>query len=77
MGCGSGILALSACKLWNNAEALGADIDGEAVAVTLQNAKDNDLAERVHAVESNGYSNQQIAARAPLNLFLPIFWLVR
>lgn len=68
MGCGSGILALSACKLWNNAEALGADIDGEAVAVTLQNAKDNDLAERVHAVESNGYSNQQIAARAPFEL---------
>lgn len=68
MGCGSGILALSACKLWNDAQALGADIDGEAVAVTLQNAKDNDLSERVHAVESNGYSNPQIVARAPFEL---------
>lgn len=68
MGCGSGILALSACKLWKNAQALGADIDGEAVTVTLQNAKDNDLSERVHAVESNGYSNPQIVARAPFEL---------
>lgn len=68
MGCGSGILALSACKLWKNAIALGADIDGEAVAVTLQNAADNNLAQQVHAVESNGFDNVQIIKKAPFQL---------
>ena len=68
MGCGSGILALSACSLWKNAKALGVDIDDEAVAVTLQNAADNELSEKVHAVQSNGYSNPQIAQHAPFQL---------
>lgn len=68
MGCGSGILALSACKLWSTAQALGADIDGEAVTVTLQNAADNQLADRVHAVQSDGYTNVQIGKRAPYQL---------
>jgi len=68
MGCGSGILALSACKLWKNAQALGADIDGEAVAVTLKNAADNKLHGQVHAVESNGFNNRQIVGRAPYQL---------
>lgn len=68
MGCGSGILALAACRLWPTTRALGADIDGEAVAVTLQNAADNGLDDRVHAVQSDGYANPQIAARAPYEL---------
>ncbi len=68
MGCGSGILALAACRLWPQAQALGADIDAEAVTVTLQNAADNGLSDRVHAVQSNGYSNPQINKRAPYGL---------
>lgn len=43
MGCGSGILALAALKLWPEAAAVAADIDREAVIVTLQNAADNGL----------------------------------
>lgn len=68
MGCGSGILALSACKLWESAQALGVDIDGEAVAVTLKNAVDNKLDDRVHAIESNGFDNRLIVNRAPFQL---------
>ena len=47
---------------------MGADIDGEAVAVTLKNAADNGLDKQVHAVESNGFNNRQIANRAPFEL---------
>ncbi len=68
MGCGSGILALSACKLWESAQALGVDIDGEAVAVTLKNAADNKLDTQVHAIESNGFNNHLIDKRAPFQL---------
>lgn len=68
MGCGSGILALSACRLWPEARALGADIDAEAVTVTLQNAADNGLEQRIHAVQSDGYANLQISKRMPYEL---------
>ena len=70
MGCGSGILALAACRLWSQAKALGADIDDEAVAVTLHNAAENELSERIHAVQSNGFDNSQIFARSPYQLIL-------
>lgn len=68
MGCGSGILALAACRLWPKARALGADIDDEAVAVTLQNAADNNLSDRVHAVQSCGFVHPQIGSRVPYRL---------
>ncbi len=68
MGCGSGILALSACKLWNKAKALGVDIDGEAVAVTLKNATDNNLDKQVHAIQSDGFNSPQITKKSPYQL---------
>ena len=70
MGCGSGILALAACRLWPQSKALCVDIDDEAVAVTLQNAADNNLGERIHAVQSNGFANYHIAENSPYQLIL-------
>ncbi len=68
MGCGSGILALGACKIWKNAKALCADIDDEAVVVAAANAKDNGLEKQTHTLQSNGFSNEKIAESAPYQL---------
>ena len=68
MGCGSGILALSALKLWQNAAATAADIDEEAVIVTLQNAADNNLGHRITAAAGDGYANDKVLQNAPYDL---------
>ena len=68
MGCGSGILALSALKLWKNASAVAADIDEEAVIVALQNAADNNLSERFNAAAGDGYRNALVLQNAPYGL---------
>lgn len=67
MGCGSGILAIAAAKLWH-ADILAADIDPVAVAVTKQNARTN----RVHmeAVVSDGYASDRIKHCAPYDLIV-------
>ena len=70
MGCGSGILAMAACKLWKNAKAFAADIDVEAVIVANQNAKDNGLDKQIFALESNGFANNKILEKAPYQLVL-------
>lgn len=68
MGCGSGILALSALKLWDKATACAADIDEEAVIVTLQNAADNGLSDRIRAAAGNGCNNPAVSQMAPYDL---------
>ena len=68
MGCGSGILAMAACKLWTKLKALAVDIDAEAVIVTNQNAKDNQLDNQIIALESNGFANDRIVQNAPYDM---------
>ncbi|MCW8093254.1 50S ribosomal protein L11 methyltransferase [Alteromonas sp. ASW11-130] len=46
-GCGSGILALAALKLGAK-EVIGIDIDPQALLASKENAKRNDVAERLH-----------------------------
>ena len=70
MGCGSGILALATLKLWKEAKATAVDIDDEAVIVTLQNAANNNLADRIEAFQSNGYEKQTITENGPYDLIL-------
>lgn len=43
MGCGTGILGICALKLWQNTNLLGIDIDPEAVKITLDNYRANDI----------------------------------
>ena len=49
IGCGCGVLAIAALLLWPQAQALGVDIDPEAIEVTLENAERNGVRDRVRA----------------------------
>lgn len=68
MGCGSGILALSALLLWKRSSAVAADIDPEAIIVSLQNAADNELDQRLKAAVGDGYQNDTVKQNAPYDL---------
>ena len=69
MGTGSGILALAAAKLWQNQTHITAvDIDPEAVAVTNQNALDNQLEQYVTTAVSDGYNSDLVQNNAPYDI---------
>lgn len=70
MGCGSGILSLCAAKLWAKAKVIAADIDEEAVVVTLNNAQNNNLVDRISAFVGDGYNNDKVKSERPYNLIL-------
>ena len=69
IGCGSGILAIAAAKVWR-IPVLAADIDPRAVLVSRQNARVNGVAERVHAVAAEGYRAPAIRAGGPYDLIV-------
>lgn len=69
LGCGSGILAFAASKLWP-AKIIATDIDPEARRVTRRNAKINHLLPRVRDVCSNGLRHRIIAGSAPFDLIV-------
>jgi ribosomal protein L11 methyltransferase len=69
LGCGSGILAMAAARLWPG-EALAADNDPDAVRVARENAAINGLMDRVIVVKSIGYGAAAIRRRAPFDLIL-------
>ena len=68
MGCGSGILAIAACKLWPACLALGIDIDPESVVVTHRHASVNGVSAQVMAEAGDGYAAPRTAAIAPYDL---------
>lgn len=70
MGCGSGILSLCAAKLWTHSDIIAADIDEEAVIVTLNNAQQNNLSAQINAYAGDGYKNTKVITAAPYNLIL-------
>jgi ribosomal protein L11 methyltransferase len=69
LGCGSGILALAAAKLWKPA-VLAADSDKEAVRVARLNLAINGVEAWVAAVRSQGYGAAAIRRRSPFDLIL-------
>jgi ribosomal protein L11 methyltransferase len=69
LGCGSGILAIAAAKLWRT-PVLASDIDPHAVAVARTNARLNGVGHLVHVVVADGYRSPAIAARRPFDLVL-------
>ncbi len=69
MGCGSGILAIAAAKLWP-CRVLAADIHAESVLVARENAGLNGVAGEVTVIESDGYQAPAIAEAAPYDLIL-------
>ncbi|MBC8159335.1 MAG: 50S ribosomal protein L11 methyltransferase [Alphaproteobacteria bacterium] len=69
MGCGSGILAVAVAKT-RRLQVLAADVDAEAVRVTLANARINAVADHVRAFHGNGYKNREIRRRGPYDLII-------
>lgn len=67
MGCGSGVLAIAAAKLWR-IPVLATDVDPEAARVTRRNARRNGVGRLVSALCADGYRAPGIAARAPYDL---------
>ncbi len=53
MGTGSGILAIAAAKIWENAQITAIDCDPEAVRVCTQNTQINGVSETVEVLESD------------------------
>src|SRR5262249_44593842 len=69
MGCGSGILAIAAAKLWKT-QVLAVDIDPVAVQGTQENIAINREAARIDAVVSDGYTSDNIPRNAPFDLIV-------
>jgi ribosomal protein L11 methyltransferase len=69
MGCGSGILAIGAAKLWRT-DVLAVDIDPVAVRVTQDNVQTNREQTRVTSAVSDGYACEKIKRGAPFDLIV-------
>ncbi len=67
LGCGTGILALSAANALRRL-VLASDIDPIAIAVTVDNARNNGLGPWIGVVSAPGLKHRQIAATAPFDL---------
>ncbi len=69
LGCGTGLLAIGAAKLWKR-PVLASAIDPVAVEVTRENALANGVAPLVRAVVADGLSSPALAAGAPYDLII-------
>jgi ribosomal protein L11 methyltransferase len=69
LGCGSGILAIAAAKLWR-VPVLASDIDPWAVAVARANSRLNGVRHLVRVAVADGYRSPAIAAERPFDLLL-------
>jgi ribosomal protein L11 methyltransferase len=69
MGCGSGILAIAAAKLWH-VPVIGVDIDPVSIAVSESNAMRNRVTALTRFEVSNGYQSNIINSNAPYDLIV-------
>lgn len=69
MGCGSGVLAMAAARLWP-CRVLGADNDAPSLVVTRENLRNNGVGDRVSVLLSDGFRRAEIAAQGPYDLIL-------
>lgn len=67
LGCGSGILAIAAAKLWRR-PVLASDIDSQAVDVASDNAAKNNVGQLVSVIHADGMSDPSVRHRAPFDL---------
>ncbi|MDD9901553.1 MAG: 50S ribosomal protein L11 methyltransferase [Alphaproteobacteria bacterium] len=68
MGCGSGILAIAARKLWPDIRLTAIDIDPESINVTQRHAAMNGLDGVINAAAGDGYATPLAAQNAPYDL---------
>ena len=69
LGCGTGLLAIGAAKLWNK-RVTASDIDHVAVEITRENAAANVESTMVHAITADGLASPALAAHAPYDLII-------
>lgn len=60
MGCGSGILAIAALRLWPG-RAIAVDIDPDAVAETDRNRHRNGVADRLACFRADGFADRRLS----------------
>jgi ribosomal protein L11 methyltransferase len=69
LGCGTGVLALAAQRLWR-IPVLASDIDPQAIAVTRENLRLNGGQMHIRAVVAEGFANPAIMAGGPYSLIV-------
>ncbi|MGB3027580.1 50S ribosomal protein L11 methyltransferase [Paradevosia shaoguanensis] len=69
IGTGTGVLAIAIAKK-TGLKVLATDIDPIAVTTTVENARDNDVAELIEGVVAEGLDSDVITAKAPYDLIL-------
>ena len=69
LGCGTGLLAIGAAKLWRR-KVLASDIDPVAVQITRENAAANGESALIRAVTADGLSSPALAGQAPYDLII-------
>ena len=67
LGTGSGILAIAAAKLLHK-NVLATDIDARAARVAAENAKLNEVAGQIRAIQADGWADPRITKAAPFDL---------
>ena len=60
LGCGTGLLAIGAARLWPDAEILASDIDPDAVEETEINAEKNNVQTRIEAFAADGFQDARL-----------------
>lgn len=68
LGCGSGILAIGAAKLWPDARLIGVDIDEQSVQVAQHHKAANNVADNVLFLTGDGLDDPLVKERAPFDL---------
>lgn len=69
LGCGTGVLALAATKLWQ-IPVMASDIDPKAIDVTRENLRRNGGQMSIRAVVAEGFAHADIAASGPYALII-------
>ena len=69
LGCGTGVLAMAAARLWPQARIIASDIDKESIRVARLNARDNRLP-HIRALVATGCRDNTIRSEAPYPLIL-------
>ena len=59
LGCGSGILAMAAARLWPGSSILAVDIDIEAVHTTRENIRLNQVTRQIRVARADGYPKRR------------------
>jgi ribosomal protein L11 methyltransferase len=69
LGCGTGLLAIGAVKLWGK-KVRASDIDPVAIEVARENAVANRVSPLVQTIVADGMANPALAAGAPYDLIV-------